>query len=78
MKDHQKEWIKAAAIRAIKTFFQTFIATVGMTVATGDVMVLSDVAWMTVFSASALAGILSIATSVVGGMPEVEERIKHE
>ena len=61
-----KKWIKAAGIRAIKTFFQTFVASIG------TAYVISDVNWMMVGSASALAAILSIATSLTG-LPEVEE-----
>lgn len=60
-----KKWVKAAGIRAIKTFFQTFVATVGTSA------VISEVNWLMVLSASTLAGILSIATSLAG-LPEVE------
>ena len=59
-----KEWFKAAGIRAIKTVAQTAVATIGTTVATGDVN------WVLVGSASALAGVLSLLTSVAG-LPEV-------
>lgn len=62
-----KKFWKAAGIRAIKTFCQTFASTVGTTA-----VVLSDVNWTVVLSASALAGVLSIATSVGFGIPEVE------
>ena len=58
-----KKWAKAAGIRAIKTVAQTFVATVGTTVTMGAVD------WRMVASASLLAGILSLATSVAG-LPE--------
>ena len=58
-------WIKRAGVRAIKTIAQTMIATIGTSVA------LSDVDWKLILSASALAGILSLLTSVAG-LPEVE------
>lgn len=61
-----KEWAKAAGIRALKTLAQTAVATIGTTV------VLSEVDWVVVASASALAAILSILTSVAG-LPEVKE-----
>ena len=61
-----KEWIKKAGVRAIKTMAQTFVATVG------TATVMGAVDWKMVLSASVLAGILSIATSVAG-IPEVEE-----
>ena len=65
MKDWKK-WIKAAGIRAIKTIAQTAIATIGTSA------VLGDVNWVMVASASALAGILSILTSIAG-LPELKE-----
>lgn len=60
-----KEWFKAAAIRAIKTVAQTAVATIG------TAAVIGDVNWIMVASASALAGVLSLLTSVAG-LPEVE------
>ena len=60
-----KSWLKAAAIRAIKTVAQTAIATIGTSAAMGDVN------WIMVGSASLLAGILSMLTSVAG-LPEVK------
>lgn len=60
-----KKWIKAATIRAIKTCAQTAIATIGTSA------VISAVDWKIVASASAVAGILSILTSIAG-LPEVK------
>lgn len=61
-----KKWLKASIVRAVKTMAQTAIATIGTSVMLGDVK------WVMVGSASALAGILSILTSVAG-IPEVGE-----
>lgn len=66
IKDNTISWLKAAGIRALKTFAQTMIATIGTTA------VIEEVNWAVVFSASALAALLSILTSVAG-LPEVEE-----
>lgn len=60
-----KEWLKCAGIRAIKTVAQTAVATIGTAVALGDVN------WVMVASAAALAGVLSLLTSVATGLPEV-------
>ena len=60
-----KEWFKAAGIRAIKTIAQTAIATIG------TAAVLGGVNWVMVASAAALAGVLSLLTSVATGLPEV-------
>ena len=62
-----KKFLKAAGIRAVRTVAQTAIAMIGTSV------VLSDVNWLAVLSASVLAGILSILMSVTTGLPEVEE-----
>ena len=61
------KWLKAAAIRALRTVAQSAIATIGTSA------VLGDVNWLMVGSAAALAGILSILTSVATGLPEVEK-----
>jgi hypothetical protein len=60
------KWLKAAAIRALRTVAQSAIATIG------TAAVLGDVNWLMVGSAAALAGILSMLTSVVTGLPEAE------
>lgn len=60
------KWLKAAGIRAIKTVAQTAVATIGTS------MVISQVDWLVVASASLLAGVLSLLTSVAG-LPEIEE-----
>ena len=62
-----KAWLKAAGIRAIKTFAQTGVATIG------TAAVINQVNWLMVVSASALAGVLSMLTSVAG-IPEVETK----
>ena len=61
-----KLWLKAAGIRALKTMSQTAAATIGTSA------VLASVDWIVVLSASVLAGILSILTSIAG-LPEVKE-----
>lgn len=64
------EFWKAAAIRAIKTVAQTAVSTIGTTA------LLTEVNWGVVVSASALAGILSLLTSVATGLPEVPEETR--
>lgn len=64
-----KKFIQAMLIRAIRTFCQTAVATIG------TAFVLSDVNWWVVLSASLLAGILSILTSIATGLPEAEKDI---
>ena len=66
MSGKNKKWIAAAGVRAIKTVAQTAIATIGTSAVMGDVN------WIMVGSASLLAGILSLLTSVAG-LPEVKE-----
>jgi len=61
-----KKWIKAAGIRAVKTIAQTATATIGTSA------VISQVDWKVVISASVLAGILSLLTSITG-LPEIKE-----
>lgn len=61
-----KSFWRATAIRAIKTICQTAIATIG------TASLISDVNWKVVISASILAGILSVLTSIVTGLPEVD------
>lgn len=64
-KNYWMNWIKAAAIRAVKTVAQTAVATVG------TAAVMGDVDWLMVGSAALLAGVLSLLTSVAG-LPEVK------
>ena len=66
MKMKWKSWLKAAGVRAVKTVAQTAVATIGASA------VLSEVDWLVVASASALAGVLSLLTSVAG-MPELPD-----
>lgn len=66
MKTKWKNWLKAAGVRAVKTIAQTAVATIGTSIALGDVN------WAMVASASALAGVLSVLTSIAG-LPEVKD-----
>ena len=61
-----KKWLKASLVRAIKTIAQTAIATIGTSA------LISSVDWKVVISASLLAGLISVLTSVAG-LPEVDE-----
>lgn len=66
-----KTWFKAAGIRATKTVAQTAVATIGTS------MLMTDVNWVMVLSASAVAGALSLLTSVAG-LPEITEKSEEE
>lgn len=61
-----KNFFKAMTMRALRTICQTAIATIG------TAMVVTEVDWVYVVSASALAGLLSVLTSFATGLPEVE------
>ena len=62
-----KRFIKCACVRALRTFAQTAAATIGTTA------LLREVDWLAVLSASALAALLSLLTSLATGLPEAEE-----
>ena len=70
-KEYWITWAKAAGVRAVKTVAQTFVATIG------TAAVLQEVNWVMVLSASALAGVISLATSVAG-LPEVSTETAEE
>lgn len=67
LKYNFKDWIKAAGVRAIKTVAQTAVATIG------TAAVMGNVDWVMVASASALAGIVSLLTSIAG-LPELDNQ----
>lgn len=60
---------KAAGIRAVRTMAQTALATIGT-----SAVILSDINWLNIVSASILGGILSLLTSVATGLPEIDEK----
>ena len=64
MKESMKKFLNAALLRAVRTVSQTAIATIG------SAAILSEVNWAVVISASVLAGILSLLTSIATGLPE--------
>ena len=66
MSEKMKKWLKAAGVRALKTVAQTAVATIGTSAA------MADVNWGLVASASALAGLLSLLTSIAG-LPELKK-----
>lgn len=66
MKEKLLKWLRAAGVRALKTVAQTAVATIG------TCAVLSEVDWRMVLSASILAGVLSLLTSIAG-LPELEK-----
>lgn len=66
-----KVWLKAAAVRAVKTVAQTAVAIIGTSI------VIQSVDWMLVASASVLSGVVSMLTSIAG-LPEVKEDVGDE
>ena len=71
MKRNWKQWLKAAGVRAVKTVAQTAVATIGASA------VISEVDWIMVVSASLLAGVVSMLTSIAG-LPEVPVETEEE
>lgn len=71
MKRNWKQWLKAAGVRAVKTVAQTAVATIGASA------VISEVDWIIVVSASLLAGVVSLLTSIAG-LPEVPAETTEE
>lgn len=66
MTKYEIEWAKAAGIRALRTFCQTAIATIGTTA------LFSGVDWVVVLDAAGIAAVLSLLTSLATGLPEVD------
>lgn len=71
MKRNWKQWLKAAGVRAVKTVAQTAVATIGASA------VISEVDWILLVSASLLAGVVSLLTSIAG-LPEVPAETTEE
>lgn len=71
MKRNWKQWLKAAGVRAVKTVAQTAVATIGASA------VISEVDWILLVSASLLAGVVSLLTSIAG-LPEVPVETEEE
>ena len=71
MSVNTKKWLKAAAVRAVRTMAQTFLASVG------SATVLGSVDWVMLGSATALSGMISLATSAAG-LPEVPVETEKE
>ena len=71
MKRNWKQWMKAAGVRAVKTVAQTAVATIGASA------VISEVDWILLVSASLLAGVVSLLTSIAG-LPEVPAETTEE
>ncbi|WP_294388385.1 holin [uncultured Ruminococcus sp.] len=67
MKGNFKNWAKAAGVRAVKTVAQTAVSIIGVSA------LISEVNWLAVLSASMLAGVLSLLTSIAG-LPEISEK----
>lgn len=65
-KEYLKKWIKAAGIRALKTFAQAAVASISVGAA------MNDIDWVPVLSVSAVAAVCSVLTSIAG-LPEIEE-----
>ena len=70
MKESMKKFLNAALLRAVRTTAQTALATIG------SAAILSEVNWAVVISASVLAGILSILTSIATGLPEAPKEVQ--
>ena len=67
IKESFKKWAEAAAIRAIRTFFQAALAAIPT-----SAVILTEINWLTVLSTAGMAAVLSVMTSIATGLPEVE------